>query len=192
MSEPVRVRMEGRSMHPACPVSYDQLRYLRLTYWGADQASHLGEMVVNSDVADTVVSVFRQLFEIRFPITRMTLVDDFGPGATAKDGADDFGSIEADNTSAFNCRVRTGSTTEYSQHSYGRAVDLNPLLNPYVAANGTTAHAASRRHLDRTVEAPGVLLATSKAVAIFKAAGWGWGGDWSGIKDYQHFSSTGH
>ena len=37
-----------------------------------------------------------------------------------------------DNTSAFNCRYVAGTTT-WSQHAYGRAIDLNPVENPYVA-----------------------------------------------------------
>ena len=33
-----------------------------------------------------------------------------------------------------------------------------------------------------------LLLKNDKAVRIFKTYGWKWGGDWSGVKDYQHFS----
>lgn len=187
----VRVRMDGRSMRPGCPVGYDELRYLRLTYRGFDGKDHLGEMVVNAAVADDVVGVFRRLHELGYPIERMTLVDDFGPGDTPMDGADDFASIEGNNTSAFNCRARTGSADQYSEHSYGWAIDLNPLLNPYVTSSGTTSHPRSRAFLDRTSTFPGVIRAGDPVVEAFAAIGWGWGGDWTGVRDYQHFSRSG-
>ena len=113
----VRARMDGVSMRPGCPVGYDDLRYLRVSYWGFDGVVHLGELVVHREVADGIVSVFRSLFDARFPIRQMRLVDDFGAADDPDDGADDWASIEADNTSAFNCRRRTGSGTEYSEHS---------------------------------------------------------------------------
>lgn len=188
---PVRARMDGVSMRPGCPVGYDALRYLTLSYWGFDGRAHQGEMVVNAQVADDVVAIFEGLFEMRFPITRMQLVDDFGPGATAMDGADDFASIEADNTSAFNCRARVGSGSSYSEHSYGWAIDLNPLINPYVRGDGRTAHTGSVRYLKRDPNVPGLITNGDAVVQLFAAHGWGWGGLWSSIKDYQHFSLTG-
>lgn len=191
ISANVRARMDGRSMRPRCPVRYADLRYLTLTYLGFDGKSHHGEMVVHADVVHDVVTAFEMLFAMRYPIRRMTLVDDYGAGATPMDGANDFASIEADNTSAFNCRARTGSTTTYSEHAFGRAIDLNPLENPYVTRQGTTSHPASRRFLDRTVDDPAVITAKGHVVAIFASIGWGWGGSWSGIKDLQHFSRSG-
>lgn len=178
-------------MRLGCPVGFDQLRYVRMSYWGFDSQVHEGEMVLNSAVVDDVVSVFAALYRMRYPIERMKLVDDFGPGATAMDGADDFASIEANNTSAFNCRARTGSTTQYSEHSYGWAIDLNPLINPYVSSGGTTAHAGSRRYLDRNAPAPGLIGPSSPVLGVFGSIGWGWGGTWDGAKDYQHFSRSG-
>ena len=85
----VRARMDGRSMRPGCPVGYDGLVLLTMSHVGFDGADHTGELVVHRDVADDVVSVFRSLHDQRFPIRRMTLVDDFGPGPTPAEGADD-------------------------------------------------------------------------------------------------------
>jgi hypothetical protein len=182
--------MEGISMRPGCPIGYDGLRYLRMSYVGFDGQDHLGEMVVNATLADAVVGVFRQLHDSRYPIERMTLVDDYGQGDTPADGGDDFASIEANNTSAFNCRPRTGSTTQWSEHAYGRAIDLNPLINPYVS-NGTTSHPKSRPFLNRSLTFPGLIGPRSPVISMFASIGWGWGGSWQGAKDYQHFSSTG-
>ena len=99
----------------------------------------------------------------------MRLVDDYG--------ASDYASIEADNTSAFNCRRATGAS-RWSQHAYGRAIDVNPIENPYVYADGTTTHARSRPYLDRAERRPGMAYRGGTLVRAFPRAGWGWGGTW--------------
>ena len=178
----LQARMTGRSWHPGCPVSLSQLRLLTLTYRGFDSRPHTGKLVVNADVASTVVSVFHRLYDARFPIRRMQLVDDYG--------GSDFRSIEADNTSSFNCRAATGST-HWSEHAYGHAIDVDPIENPYVEG-GQTSHAASRPYLDRSRHRPGMAYPGGVLVQAFAAVGWGWGGSWSGsIHDFQHFSVSG-
>jgi hypothetical protein len=105
---------------------------------------------------------------------------------------DDFRSIEADNTSAFNCRPATGSS-RWSEHAYGRAIDLNPLENPYVSG-GATSHARSRPYLDRSRVARrrGVIADGGIVTRAFARIGWRWGGRWSGgVRDYQHLSASG-
>jgi len=114
----------------------------------------------------------------------MRLVSDYN--------GNDWQSIEADNTSAFNCRKATGST-HWSRHSYGKAIDLNSIENPYISRSGRIAHKASlqyrkRVHRNDSAADRAVLLRNDTAVKIFKKHGWKWGGDWSGVKDYQHFS----
>ena len=104
-------------------------------------------------------------------------------------GGSDFASIEADNTSSFNCRNATGSS-HWSEHAYGQAIDLNPLENPYVSG-GTTSHPGSRRYLDRSRRLKGMVHAGDTVVRAFASVGWGWGGSWVGTKDYQHFSASG-
>ena len=177
-----RERMTDVSWRPGCPVSLDALRLLTLTYHGFDGAPHTGRLVVPRDVAATLVGVFRRLYAARFPIRRMRPVDAYG--------GDDFRSIEADNTSAFNCR-RVDGTSRWSNHAYGRAVDVNPIENPYVTSRGTTSHQASRPYLDRRRARPGMATPGGVLVREFGAAGWGWGGAWSGAHDYQHFSANG-
>jgi hypothetical protein len=175
-------RMTGSSWHAGCPVMLSQLRLLTLSHWGFDGRVHTGKLVVNADVAARVVASFRRLYDARFPIRRMRLVDDYG--------GSDFRSIEADNTSAFNCRAATGST-RWSEHAYGHAIDVNPIENPYVEG-GSTSHAASRPYLDRSRRRPGMAYPGSTVVNAFGAIGWGWGGYWSGsVRDYQHFSASG-
>jgi hypothetical protein len=177
----VRAQMTGVSWRPGCPVPLANLRLLTLTYRGFDGRAHNGQLVANKDAAATLVSVFRRLYAVGFPIRRMRLVDAYG--------GDDYRSIEADNTSAFNCRTATGST-HWSQHAYGRAIDVNPIENPYVSG-GETSHPASRPYLDRARHRPGMAYEGGVLVEAFRSAGWGWGGTWAGTKDYQHFSATG-
>jgi hypothetical protein len=178
----LRATMTGRSWHAGCPVGLDDLRLVRARYRGFDGRVHMGRLVVNRDVARSVVGVLRRLYAARFPIRRMVPVDAYG--------ASDFRSIEADNTSAFNCRYVDG-TTRWSEHAYGRAIDLNPIENPYVTAAGTTSHTASRRYLRRSAYRRGMAVEGGVVVRAFDAAGFGWGGRWSGDRDYQHFSASG-
>jgi D-alanyl-D-alanine carboxypeptidase len=174
--------MTGRSWHPGCPVALSQLRVVTLTYWGFDRRIHTGVIVVNTDATRAVVSVFRRLYAARFPLRLVRPVDAYG--------GSDFRSIEADNTSSFNCRAATGSS-HWSEHAYGRAIDINPIENPYVE-NGRTSHIASRLYLDRSTHRPGMAYPGGVLVQAFASAGWGWGGNWSGsVRDYQHFSVSG-
>ena len=99
-------------------------------------------------------------------------------------------SMTANNTSAFNCRFVDG-TTRWSQHAYGRAVDVNPLVNPYVQTNGRIDPPAGAQFADRAPR-PGLIDGDDAAVRAFAAVGWEWGGNWSGSKDYQHFSRSGN
>lgn len=174
--------MTGRSWHPGCPVGLGRLRYLRISYWGFDGRPHRGEMVVNAAAVGPVRRAFAMLFAARFPIRRMRLVDRYG--------ASDYASIQADNTSAFNCRDATGSS-RWSEHAYGEAIDIDPIENPYVYANGTTTHRASDRYLDRHDVRPGMAVPGGVLVRAFTAVGWGWGGRWPRPTDYQHFSVNG-
>jgi len=175
-------RMVGTSWHRGCPVALADLRLVTATYWGFDKRAHTGRIVVHRDVAADVLAVLRRLYASRFTIRRMVPVDAYG--------GSDYRSIEADNTSAFNCRYVDG-TTRWSEHAYGRAIDLNPIENPYVTSSGTTSHPASRRYLRRAPYRPGMAVEGGAVVRAFDAVGWGWGGRWSGARDYQHFSASG-
>ncbi len=153
-----------------------------MTYWGFDDRAHTGTLVVNKKVADDLASVFGKLYDLRYPIRRMEPVDVYK--------GSDFDSIEADNTSAFNCRSATGSGN-WSNHAYGLAVDINPRENPYVYSDGSNAHRNADAFVKRPLKKPGVINSGDSVVRAFREIGWGWGGSWSGTKDYQHFSVNG-
>ena len=170
------------SWREGCPVPIDDLRILRMDHWGFDGAEHPGELVVHRDVADAVLGVFRRLWDARFPIERMVLVDEYG--------ASDDRSMEANNTSAFNCRTVAG-TTRWSEHSYGRAIDLNPVQNPYVSSSGRVSPPNGGPYADRNRQDAGMVHGGDVVATGFADIGWGWGGTWRNSKDYQHFSASG-
>jgi len=174
--------MTGVSWRPGCPVPLADLRLVTATHHGFDGRDRVGRVIVHRDVAQQMLAVLRRLYADGFPIRRMVPVDAYG--------GNDFRSIEADNTSAFNCRYVDG-TTRWSEHAYGRAIDVNPIENPYVTSSGTTSHAASRSYLRRAPFRPGMAAEGHALVRAFDAVGWGWGGRWSGARDYQHFSASG-
>jgi hypothetical protein len=176
--------VKGNSWRKGCPVPLKNLCYLRLKYRDFNGQDRVGELIVHENVAVEVKKIFEELYEINYPIRKMKLVSDYK--------GSDWQSIEADNTSAFNCRNATGST-KWSKHSYGKAIDLNSIENPYISRSGHIAHKASHKyrkriHKNNSPADKAVLLKHDKVVKIFKKYGWKWGGDWSGVKDYQHFS----
>jgi poly-gamma-glutamate synthesis protein (capsule biosynthesis protein) len=179
----VRERIVGSSWHRGCPVGLGELRLLELTYRGFDGEAHHGRLVVNRRFDDEIIAVFKRLYTIGYPIRRMELIDRYG--------ADDRRSMNADNTSAFNCRYVAG-TTRWSNHAYGLAVDLNPIENPYVSGSHVSPP-AGHAFADRSRDAPGMIHdgdAVERAFA--RRAGWEWLGDGPGaIRDYQHFSADG-
>ena len=164
-----------------CPVAPASLRRLHVTYLGFDDRAHTGEIVVNAAAAAKVTAVFANLYAARFPVYRMVSVDAYG-------GSDDR-SMAADNTSSFNCRRVSGSSS-WSMHAYGLAVDLNTVENPYVVGTQVSPP-AGRPFVDRSSYRRGMVVSGDTVVHAFAAQGWQWGGTWSGSKDYQHFSSNG-
>lgn len=186
-TEPITAALRRRmasSYREGCPVPLEDLRYLRLSHWDFEGTVREGELVVAAKHADEVVEIFRRLYDAKFPIQRMRLVSDYG--------GDDERSMAANNTSAFNCRPVAG-TDRWSQHSFGAAVDLNPMQNPYVTDSGI-APAAGRPYAGpdaRRASVEGLITADSPAVRAFREAGWEWGGDWTNPQDYQHFSAAG-
>jgi len=163
------------------PVKLSDLRYVSLRYVDFEGAEHTGELVVHHTVADEVLDIFCRLFEARYPLTSVRLLDDFG------EKFDDNLSMAADNTSAYCCRPVTGSK-KFSRHAYGVAIDVNPMRNPYIRPDKTFAPPNGERYLDRTLGEPGMIDEEDLCYRLFTEHGWSWGGHFKGEKDYQHFS----
>lgn len=173
-------RMTGVTWEPGCPVPIEDLRVVKMRYWGFDDRAHMGRLVVNADVAEKVVRIFEKMYDARFPIRRMEPVVEYG-------GSDEK-SMAADNTSSFNCRPITGETDEWSIHSYGRAIDINTVENPYVKGS-TVLPEAGKEFLDRSNVRPGMIVEGDVVTQAFEAEGFEWGGNWNSLKDYQHFET---
>jgi len=169
------------SWRPGCPVGPGDLRAVRFPHVRPDGSEATGVLVVHRDVVPAVVTLVRAAWGTRFPIVQARPVDDFG-------GSDDA-SMAADNTSGFNCRTVAGSTT-WSRHAYGRAVDVNPVENPYVRGDRFDPP-AGRAYADRGDVRPGMLVEGGAVVDAVDRLGWGWGGRWSSGQDHQHLSSDG-
>lgn len=183
LDENLKQRITGIS-YPAddsdIQIHYDDLRYIRLLHYDFEGDILEGELIVHATLADEVMEIFYQLFQAKYPLTSVILVDDFGQPA------DDTLSMEANNTSAFNYRFVTGTST-LSRHSFGAAIDINPMLNPYIVGDRIMPE-NGEPYADRSLDFPGKIDHDDLCYQLFTDRGWAWGGDWSGDKDYQHFS----
>ena len=169
----------GASWRPGCPVGPEQLRRVEVDHIGFDGQTHRGALIVNRDLVPEVIAVFEKLYELRYPIEKVRTVEHYP-------GAEDELSMQDNNTSGFNCRGIPG-TDNWSHHAYGRAIDLNPLLNPFIDSAGGFEPANAAAYLDRSRIDPGLLHPGDPAVLAFTDRGWQWGGDWTTPVDYQHF-----
>ncbi len=178
--------MRGETWEAGCPVPLSSLALLRFNYVGFDGSTKRGPMVVNVAVAEDVLGVFRTLFRAGFPIRRVVLAKRFRPNADPD--------TRASVTASFNCRpvvTPNGPGSTFSQHAWGLAVDVNSLQNPYVREDGYVRNRFARPYVDRSQDLPGMIHAGDVVVRAFAAIGWEWGGQWSGGKDFMHFSLRG-
>ncbi|MFO7549598.1 MAG: M15 family metallopeptidase [Acidimicrobiia bacterium] len=167
---------------PGCPVTLEEVRYLTVSFWGFDGAAHTGELIVHETVADDVVQVFARLFEARFPIEEMRVI--------AAEELDLPPTGDGNVTTGFVCRPVVGTTSTWSQHAYGLAVDVNPFQNPYRKGEVTLPELAGS-YLDRDWVRPGMIFEGDAVTAAFAEIGWTWGGTWRTLTDLHHFSSNG-
>ncbi|MBO6149103.1 MAG: M15 family metallopeptidase [Lachnospiraceae bacterium] len=184
-SEPVpaavAARITGISYPVNCPLPMSELRYLRLRYVDYSGSVRDGELICNKAIAKDLLEIFAELYNNRYPIAKIRLVDEYG--------GDDTLSITDDNTSCFNYRLVEGSTS-LSRHALGMAIDINPFYNPYVTyPNGMmrVSPAAAAVYADRSQAFPHKIAPGDLCYKLFKAHGFKWGGDWKTVKDYQHF-----
>lgn len=170
--------MKKYSWHPGCPVALSDLRLIQLNYYGFDGKVHPGELISNAAVAMDLAQIFQQLFNQHFPIHKIIPIDTYQ--------GDDQRAMLDDDTYAFDCRALTGYFRIFSQHSYGTAIDINPVENPYVYRN-TVLPLTAKNNVSRAQNIQGMITKNSFVYRVFHRAGWQWGGDWQSLKDYQHF-----
>lgn len=161
-----------------CTKKFEELRYLRMSYINFNGEEEIGEMICDERIADDLLSIFETLYQAKYPIERMKLIDDYM--------GDDTLSMRENNTSAFNFRY-IASTKKLSNHSEGLAIDINPLYNPQVFENGSTAPKEGALYKDRSIKGEHMIDYDDLAYQLFTEHGFTWGGDFKQNKDYQHF-----
>jgi hypothetical protein len=177
IDESIYKRISGITLPEKAEVSPSDLKYLTVKHIGFDGEVHDGELICASSVAKELLEIFEELFESGYRIEKIRLADEYG-------GDDD--KIMADNNSScFNYRC-VANTDTVSMHGYGKAVDINPLYNPYIQ-DGVVMPANAAPFADRTADFEHKITHEDVCYKIFRAHGWLWGGDWMNDVDYQHF-----
>lgn len=185
--EQIRQEMAGVSMPEGAAVAYDDLSYLTIPHYDYSGAVTEGHMIVDAELADEVLDIFEELFLIRFQIEKMEIIDRFQPYINETFDNLDRASMSQNNTSAFCYRVVNGTST-LSYHARGRAIDINPKINPYcIPETGYVSPANAYAYADRSQDWPGIIRRDDAVYHAFVSRGWEWGGDWASEKDYQHF-----
>jgi len=169
--------IRGRSFRDYAPFDYSFLSYLTITHIDFSGQRRIGHMIVAAELADEVLDIFREIYEYGFPIYRIRLIDFYG--------TQDYLSMADNNSVAFNFRNIAG-TNRLSRHALGRAIDINPIQNPYIRGS-TVWPDAGQNYLDRFYVRPGMIVRGDVVYRAFTSRGWTWGGNWTLPRDYHHF-----
>ena len=140
-----------------------------------------GEMICNKYIAETLIKIFKKLYEEKYPIEKMVLIDEYD--------ADDETAMEDNDSSCFNFRFIAYSK-KISKHGLGLAVDINTLYNPYIkVVDGKTIiqPKTAEKYVDRSKSFEYKIEKNDLCYKLFIENGFQWGGDWEDRKDYQHF-----
>ena len=181
ISTDIKNKMLGSSMPKNEPISFDDLSYLKLTYYGFDEKTHIGEMIVNKDVAEEVVEIFKELYMEKYPIEKIKLIDEYN--------ASDELSMKDNNSSSFCYRTVSG-TDVISNHGKGVAIDINPLYNPHVnTSTNKVSPDTAYDYVNRNTVVKGMIVKGDACYNAFIKRGWSWGGNWRN-PDYQHFEKN--
>ena len=199
--EKIRKQMEGISMRNISGITYDELSYLSIPYYDFNGNKKMGHMIVNAKLADEVLLIFQELYNIKYPIEKMDLIDNYSGGDKKVGSSLDYASIDQNNTSAFNDRksvTNDGEQETVSAHAYGQAIDINPQINPYINSDGTCSHSNAKQYATGRDKKDGwsdsakaaCITQDSEIYKIFTKYGWTWLGNSNNTGDTQHFQKT--
>jgi len=177
LPEHIIAQITGVTFHETTPFDYSFLTYLTVTHVNFYGESTIGHLIVAAEIGDEVLEIFQEIYQSRFPIYSIRLIDYYD--------ASDYLSMAANNSHAFNFRYIAGTNT-ISRHGFGMAIDINPIQNPYIRGN-TIWPAAGAYYLDRSYERPGMIIPGGPVYNAFISRGWTWGGNWTSPRDYHHF-----
>lgn len=180
----VNARINGLSYIDNDKIAVGDLSYLRVLHYTETGSRRFGEMIVNKEIADSVLEILRALYDAQYPIERMVLVDEYNADDTL---------AQADNNSyAFN--FRGANAKDPSARAMGRAICINPVYNPYVQINadGTTTITPKKgiAYAQREELSPMMLHTMDFCYQQFIAHGFSWGGNWSTTKNYMYFEKN--
>jgi LysM repeat protein len=175
--EPVTPAMVGWDPARKCPVVPADLRKVWVSYIDLQGGYHDGSIIVRQDLVLRTQRAFFTLFRSHYRIMAMAPMSVNMPGVT------DMSIV----TAGYNCRPVAGTHT-WSQHAYGTAIDVNPLQNPMIRGRVVDPGAGSlyQRRSHYWIG----MMHVDGAVRAFTANGFYWGGNWTSLKDYMHFSTT--
>lgn len=180
ISDDIKNVMMNNSYREDGPVKLSELVLVKVRYINFENEEKNGEIVVNKKLAGDIQAIFQELYEARFPIEKIRLIDEYG-------NSDEL-SMADNNTYAFSVRPKTGKKS-FSKHAYGFAIDINPVQNPYIK-NNIIEPQNSKNYLDRKNIRKGMIVKGDVCYNAFKKRGWTWGGEWKSLKDYQHFEKS--
>lgn len=155
----------------------DSLSMVDVSYYSFDGRRHAGQIVVDARLEDDVYDIFHLIEKLQFPVGKAVPIVAYA--------WEDENSMADNNSSAFNYRVIAG-TNKLSLHSFGRALDINPVQNPVIYPAGLIAPAGAVYHPQNK----GAFSAAHPVVREFLKRGWHWGGNFEQPKDYHHFEKT--
>jgi hypothetical protein len=179
-------KINGKSYIENPYVSLDDLRYLKVLHYNFEHGVQVGEIIVSTELTEEFLEIFQELFDKEYEIYSMFLVEDFWTGdALTTDDA----SCVANNTSGFSYRMITMGGS-LSRHAYGKAIDVNPVQNPFIEYSNGVAYwydSKADPYIDRAADLPHMIRYEDACFIAFDKRGYTWGGDWTSPKDYQHF-----
>jgi len=166
------------------PLQLDELSELTISYLDfEDNVRNDGILIVAKAIAKEIILIFKQLLDIGFNIDNITPIHKYH-------NASDELSMEANSTTCFNFRKIVNSNV-ISIHSYGCAIDINPVQNPYLRFNHDQSTilvepSLGMKYINRAINKKGMI--NSKVIEIFSQFNFEWGGDWhENMIDYHHF-----
>ena len=168
-----------KTYRKGCPVGRSKLSTITMNYYGRDKLMHRGVLIIRTDLVPEIKRSFQKGLDARFPIAKMDNPNVYG--------GNDPKQMEANNTSGFNCRKVVGNPYAQSPHSYGTAIDVTPVQNPYRDSRGKWWPENGKSYIDRTPLRFGMLSAGSSLTKQLRSDGFFWGGLWNPGRDYQHF-----
>ena len=152
----------------------ESLVLLDVQYFSFDKKLHKGQLVVHKSVKQDVTEVFDLIFELKFPVNKVIPIVKY-------EWSDDE-SMADNNTSAFCYRYVSG-TKRFSNHAFGKAVDINPFNNPVIYSDGKISPKGAKYQNKKD----GTFSQEHPIVKKFIELGWRWGGNFQSFKDYHHF-----